>query len=292
MRNAAMVTSSDAETNLSEPKPLASASNTDAPALAPAPQLIRPPMADDPPLPPLPPLPPQEPRIAGAASAGANPVAAAPRQSKTFLLAAASIVLAAGIGATVGAVAWSGIDHPVAEPAAVASTAVAPVLAAEDIRALHGTIAQLRGDLSALRTSVEAGAKSASAQFAKINERLDRVQAEQATKINKVIDNTERLEKRADVATRDVTTRDATARDVTGSGPQPAVASLPAPQPIVTGWVLRDVNRGVAILQGRAGLIEVEAGDLVPGLGRIESIRKQGNRWVVVTSRGLVTALR
>ena len=40
------------------------------------------------------------------------------------------------------------------------------------------------------------------------------------------------------------------------------------------------------------GLIEVEAGDVVPILGRIESIHKQDGRWVVTTSKGIITAPR
>jgi hypothetical protein len=39
------------------------------------------------------------------------------------------------------------------------------------------------------------------------------------------------------------------------------------------------------------GIIEVDQGDIVPGLGRIDAIRKQTDgRWVVVTPRGLVMA--
>jgi hypothetical protein len=35
---------------------------------------------------------------------------------------------------------------------------------------------------------------------------------------------------------------------------------------------------------------EVYAGDAVPGLGRVDAIRKQDGRWVVVTSKGLIVA--
>jgi len=35
-------------------------------------------------------------------------------------------------------------------------------------------------------------------------------------------------------------------------------------------------------------VIEVEAGDVVPGVGRIESIRRQDGRWMVVTSNGII----
>jgi hypothetical protein len=64
------------------------------------------------------------------------------------------------------------------------------------------------------------------------------------------------------------------------------------PQPaIVQGWSLQEVYRGVALIQGsRFGIMEVETGDVVPGLGRIEAIRKQDGRWVVVTSKGLITS--
>ena len=56
------------------------------------------------------------------------------------------------------------------------------------------------------------------------------------------------------------------------------------------GWVLREVGRGSALIESRRGLYEVFAGDPIPGLGRVDAIRKQDGRWVVVTSRGLIVA--
>ena len=51
------------------------------------------------------------------------------------------------------------------------------------------------------------------------------------------------------------------------------------------GWVLRDVYRGAAILQSRTGgLIEVGPGDVLPGVGRIEAVRRQDGHWVVITA--------
>ena len=67
---------------------------------------------------------------------------------------------------------------------------------------------------------------------------------------------------------------------------KPEVARLPT----VDGWVLRDVADGGATIEGRRGLFEVFAGDAVPGLGRVDAIRKQDGRWVVVTTKGLVMA--
>jgi len=59
----------------------------------------------------------------------------------------------------------------------------------------------------------------------------------------------------------------------------------------VPGWAVRDVYRGVAMLQSRmGGMVEVEAGDVLPSLGRIEAIRRQDGRWVVITSKGMITS--
>jgi hypothetical protein len=104
----------------------------------------------------------------------------------------------------------------------------------------------------------------------------------------KAIDALERLERRLDPT-----------NEVTGSVTAPPQAAAvprppqPVPPPVLHDWVLRDVDRGVAWIKGgRVGTIEVEAGDTVPGLGRIEAIKKQDGRWVVVTSKGLITSPR
>ena len=90
-------------------------------------------------------------------------------------------------------------------------------------------------------------------------------------------------------------------KDVTGTVAPPAAAATPPPPattakadvarlPTVEGWVLRDVGRGSALIESRRGLFEVYAGDPVPGLGRVDAIRKQDGRWVVVTTKGLIVA--
>ena len=60
--------------------------------------------------------------------------------------------------------------------------------------------------------------------------------------------------------------------------------------PTVDGWVLRDVANGGALIESRRGIYEVYAGDPIPGVGRVDAIRKQDGRWVVVTSKGLIVA--
>ena len=140
----------------------------------------------------------------------------------------------------------------------------------------------------------------ATGQFNKTSDRLDKVekaQVEPAAKLAKLSDAVEKL--RATPAPAPVAAAPAPARDVTGSVPQPAAVAAAAPAgappkpdvgrlPRVEGWVLRDVGNGGALIEGRQGIFEVYAGDPVPGLGRIDAIRKQDGKWVVVTSKGLI----
>jgi hypothetical protein len=57
----------------------------------------------------------------------------------------------------------------------------------------------------------------------------------------------------------------------------------------IEGWYVREVVRGVATLVGPDGLRKAALGDVVPGLGRVDSIVLWGSRWIVATSRGLIT---
>ena len=71
-------------------------------------------------------------------------------------------------------------------------------------------------------------------------------------------------------------------------------ANYPAPVPetkpkTIEGWTARQVSGRTAVLQGRTGIWNVAVGDTVPGAGRIDSIVRWGNRWIVATSKGLIT---
>jgi hypothetical protein len=57
---------------------------------------------------------------------------------------------------------------------------------------------------------------------------------------------------------------------------------------VVDGWILRNVSGGSALVEGRPGLIQVMPGDSLPGVGRVETIKREDGRWVVVTAAGLI----
>ena len=215
----------------------------------------------------------------GKAEAAASQASSGKRRMSAM---AAVVALATVAGALGGAMATAGLGHVMAgdSSATVKSSA------------LEATVARIDADIVALKASVAHTSKVATGQFNKTSDRLDRVekaQAEPAAKLAKLNETVEKLRAAA-----------IPAKDVTGSVSHPATvaaAAAAAPSkpevgrlPKVKGWVLRDVDNGYALIEGRRGLYEVYAGDPVPGLGRVDAIRKQDGRWVVVTSKGLVVA--
>ena len=57
----------------------------------------------------------------------------------------------------------------------------------------------------------------------------------------------------------------------------------------IEGWTLREVVNGVAVIEGPNGVWKVTPGQTVPGVGRVDSIVRWGNRLVVATTRGLIS---
>jgi len=204
---------------------------------------------------------------------------------------AAVIALAAVAGAIGGSLATAGFGHVAGDSTKVASS-----------RALEDTIARIDTEVAALRTSLEQASKHSASQISKTTDRLDKVekaQAEPAAKLAKLSETVEKLRTAsvaapvAAAAAAPVAPKESTGSIQTANA-APAQVPLPAPKPevarlpTVEGWVLRDVGNGSALIEGRQGIFEVYAGDPIPGLGRIDAIRKQDGRWVVVTSRGLI----
>jgi hypothetical protein len=57
----------------------------------------------------------------------------------------------------------------------------------------------------------------------------------------------------------------------------------------IKGWTLRAVTDGTAVLEGPSGVWKARPGQTVPGVGRVNSIVRWGNRLIVATSRGLIS---
>ena len=68
------------------------------------------------------------------------------------------------------------------------------------------------------------------------------------------------------------------------------LAPFPETKPTtIAGWALLEVANGTAVIKGPNGVWRVARGDTVPGVGRIDSIVRWGNRWIVATSSGLIS---
>jgi hypothetical protein len=208
---------------------------------------------------------------------------------RRFSAMAAVVALAMVAGALGGALATAGFSHFAGGDAASAGNG-----------AIEASVARIDADILALKASVEHTSRSGIAQFNKTNDRLDkfeRAQAEPAAKLAKLSEAVDKLRAAPPAAPVPVAAVAPVApKEVTGSIAPPASAPAAAPKtevgrlPTVEGWVLRDVANGGALIESRRGMYEVYAGDPVPGLGRIDAIRRQDGRWVVVTSKGLIVA--
>jgi len=60
-------------------------------------------------------------------------------------------------------------------------------------------------------------------------------------------------------------------------------------KPIAAAAVKIERDDGAAVIEGPNGVWKVMAGQTVPGVGRVDSIVRWGNRLIVATSRGLIS---
>jgi hypothetical protein len=171
---------------------------------------------------------------------------------KRYALLAASVTLAAALGAVVGALATGGHSAPAAPD----------VAAIEQNKAMQVSIARLGREVTTLRASLDQANKAAHTQIAKISERLEHATAE-----------------------------------ITGSiaAPQttaPATAPLPARVPVVTNWTIRDTRNGYVYVENHGAVYQVQLGAPLPGLGPVQSVKRQDGRWTVLTPKGIIVSLR
>ena len=204
-----------------------------------------------------------------------------PKKARRFSLSPAALsMIAVLVGAALGSAATAGL-------LAMSGT---PPAAPSDPMTFTAVLDRIDHELTTLKASIEGSAKQSSAQVAKITDRLeraDKTQSDTAAKLARTSESLDRIDHRlAGNASGEATGTVPSASLAPGAG-RPGASGAP----ILEGWLLRDVFNGGAMIQSpRNGLLEVIPGDNVPGLGRIDAIRRQDGRWVVVTSRGLIVA--
>jgi hypothetical protein len=74
------------------------------------------------------------------------------------------------------------------------------------------------------------------------------------------------------------------------SNPPLPLSPVPETKPAtIPGWTVREVYGENAVLVGPDHIWTVRTGDSVPGVGRIDTIVRWGNRWIVATTTGLIS---
>jgi hypothetical protein len=209
----------------------------------------------------------------------------APSRSLRFAMMAASLAAAAALGSLVGSLSSSGVARfwPTGTPNATAFNG--PLAAKAELT-----------ELAALKANLDGVLRNANGQFAKLAERLDRVeraQAEPAAKLAHIAEVIDRLEKKgvAAQAAAATTTAPETTGTITTNPPAPPAPQADAkpPEIVLREWIVQDVRGGHALVENRFGaLFDITAGSVLPGLGKIEAIKRQDNRWIVVTAHGLI----
>ncbi|MES1155717.1 MAG: hypothetical protein ABUL48_04735 [Pseudorhodoplanes sp.] len=209
-------------------------------------------------------------RVVSIADAIKSKLAARPRVSRYAVLAA-SIAIAAALGSVVGALAGAAWMRQTPE------TSATPTMNAN---ALNKTLSQLSADVTSLKSALDTTSKATSTQLSRINERVERAEKSQTEAAQKAARLSDTPKSSAQFMS-----------DVTGSIGS-TIEKQQARPPIVDGWVIRDIFDGRAMVESRHGIYEVTPGAPLPGIGRVEAIRRQDGRWVVVTPKGLIVSAR
>ena len=202
-------------------------------------------------------------------------------RSLRLAMMAIPLAAAAAFGSFVGSLSATGLAQfwPRVAPSS-------PSVAASDAQAPNAELAAV----SALKTSVEGEARNANNQFAKLADRLDRIeraQAEPIAKLARVAEAVDRLEKER----KGVIPAALAAAGPETTGTVPNAPSAPAEAKILANWILHGVRGNRALVENRHGdIFEITADSTLPGLGRVEGIKRQDGQWVVVTARGLITS--
>jgi len=227
------------------------------------------------------PPPPDDEAVYGEAAKEEPSAAAAPSaqpRSWRFAMLAATIAVAAAVGSFAGSLTGAGVGRLMPEAAPITNTADAGSI----LRAVKSELAEL----SAMKSNLDGSIRNANTQFVAIAERLDRVEraaTNPAAQLAHIADAVDRLNKIN------------AAPETTGSiAPMTAPAAEPKiVERIVEDWVVQDVRGDRALVEGRNGsLFEVGAGSILPGVGRVEAVKRQDGQWVVVTARGVITSGR
>jgi hypothetical protein len=201
------------------------------------------------------------------------------RRRKHYAVLAVTMMLAAGLGAVIGAAASGGLSRPPAQN----------VVGLQEQKTMQQTIARLTKDINALKANIASAGKIGHSHVAVTSDKV--VVKLAARSAEKVVEKSASKTAETPVQQSD--------KDITGSipstplpPPRPLVAESAERSPVVKDWSIRFVRDGYVYVQGRGDVYEVALGAPLPGLGPVKSIKQQDGRWVVATPKGLIVSQR
>lgn len=205
------------------------------------------------------------------------------------LAVAAVAAIAALCGAAGGSVATFTIGKLTGAAAMPAVTADA-----DGNARIRDAIARITADVGGLRADFDRASHVRTAQIAKFGDRLDKIEKSQddtTVRLAKLSEAQDKLQDKAQDRMRSAAA--AAPADVTGSisptvAPKGDLRADPKKPQVVEGWTLSQVTNGGAIVRGPDGLYEAFPGDPLPGIGRVDAVRYQDGRWVVLTPKGVI----
>ena len=71
-----------------------------------------------------------------------------------------------------------------------------------------------------------------------------------------------------------------------------AVEPPPARIPVVPSWTIHDFRNGYVFVENHGEVYQAQLGAPLPGLGPVQSIKRQDGRWMVLTPRGIIVSMR
>jgi hypothetical protein len=189
--------------------------------------------------------------------------------NKRVAILAASVALAALFGAAAGAI---GTNAGLA-----AKKPTVDVASLDERKTMQQSIAHLAKEVASLKANLETASKTAQNFAAKTADRL--------------------------AAMAEITGSISPPQTVPAAGPQAtplppprpaqdAVAPFPVRLAVLPGWTLRMARDGMALVQGHGEVYQAVLGAPLPGLGPVQTIKREDGRWMVVTPRGIIVSSR
>ena len=157
-------------------------------------------------------------------------------------------------------------------------------------------IVDLRAHVDGLKSRLEAQAEKARGSEAAIAA-LHKNLAEEKAQSQALHARLEKLQASVREAAKEPAPKPQADRTPTATIAPPAAVAPPAAAKAAVkpaapkrygAYVLRDINDGVAMVEGADGVEEVEPGDRLPGGARVQRFERRGNGWIVLTDRGFI----